>query len=91
MPHKLKRLIRKSATHHFLKSNRITLRIMNRTKTIIIRYHEKPSAEIRRYMHTHNFKWSRKHRYWSSYLSRIRLQSVEKIICFTENKLNSNE
>lgn len=80
----LKFLARKSYRSQHIRSKRNYAKlIINRPekKTMLI-FHKKPPADIRRYLRICNYRWSRKHRYWHSYLGKNKVQQIKKIYLF---------
>lgn len=63
----------------FSGSNYLKLLINRRDKQLNLCFKRKPPPLIRQCMHLNNFNWSRKDRYWKSYLNNKQLKRVRKI------------
>ncbi|MFV0329209.1 MAG: hypothetical protein ACK5KL_05175 [Dysgonomonas sp.] len=57
--------------------NYVRLIINRPEKRTLLIFHKKPSQQIRRYLRSLNYKWSRKHQYWHSHLSRDKSKQIK--------------
>lgn len=59
--------------------NYLKLLINRREKRLNLAFKCKPPPLVRQCMRLNNFDWSRKHRYWKSYLNNTQIKRVRKI------------
>lgn len=59
--------------------NYLKLLINRRDKQLSLAFKCKPPPLVRQCMRLNNFTWSRKDRYWKSYLSKVQVKRVRKI------------
>ena len=63
----------------YSQNNYLKLLINRRDKRLNMSFKCKPPPLIRQCMRLNNFSWSRKHRYWKSYLNNTQVRRVRKI------------
>ncbi|WP_165026660.1 hypothetical protein [Dysgonomonas sp. ZJ279] len=68
------------------KSNYLKLTVNQTNKKIMLVFATKPPSYIRKHVRLNNFSWSRKYRYWHSFLNKNRLEGVKNIYRFMNTK-----
>ena len=65
--------------------NYMGLHINQANKRIALKFHSKPPTDIRKLIRVYNFKWSRKNKYWHSYMDKNKVKKIKKIYHFINN------
>lgn len=87
MYEELKYLARSNCIIRTGKKNNILKLLINRNEGLLnLSFKEKPPSHIRRHLRFIGFSWSRKNRYWRSYLNNIQEKRVQK---FYENLIKN--
>lgn len=72
------------------KENYLKLTIKEQDQKVLLVFYDKPPREVRNYIRLYHFRWSRKYRYWHSYLNKNKIENVKKIYRFI-NQNNNNK
>ena len=77
---KLKYLARSNCILHIGKRNNFLSLLIDRNKGLMnLSFKEKPPSQIRRNMRLNGFCWSRRKKYWRSFLNQTQEKRVRKI------------
>ncbi|MBB4035394.1 hypothetical protein GGR21_001287 [Dysgonomonas hofstadii] len=68
----------RTACHLLENENFLKLLINRQNRELNLSFREKPPAHIRSHLRFIGFNWSRKKRYWHSYLNNIQVKRVRK-------------
>ncbi len=72
--------------HRFgLQQNSMKLILLRIPKRTMLAFHKKPPSEVRNYMRSCNYSWSRKYAYWHSYFGKDKVRQIKKIIQLLNN------
>lgn len=81
MYRELKWLVRRCYRHRRIagRENYMKLVVRQPQRKIMLAFYVRPPREARQELRLYNFRWSRKQRHWHGWISKSRLEQVEKL------------